>query len=79
MTFEADIGGSKVTLKPVMRVPTEILIPCEAMIVPLWSYKRMKHEKWLVHLNYLNRVTQRRVGQEEDVENYIVLPPEAFS
>ena len=59
---------------PYKRVDTKIIIdqrtfsPCKAKEVEEWSWKKLKYEKWIVHLKPDGKINKYRVSKDNQPE-----------
>jgi hypothetical protein len=61
---EAEVpSGFSAKLKLNFRVPISKLKPCEGQIVPSWSWRLGKNEKWYVHQDFFGNLTLRKIGK----------------
>jgi hypothetical protein len=63
MELEASAGQLIAKLKLKFKVDSRRLKVCTPEIVPSWSWKWMKNEKWLVHYTKEGKLFMRRVGE----------------
>jgi hypothetical protein len=59
---EVDLSGSA-KLRLNFRVPVSSLKACEPKVIPDWKWKRVKNEKFIVHLDFDGNIRQWKVGQ----------------